>query len=130
MASREEVFTAKILINDQEAESKLKKLETQLEAVKKRRDEALRDGKIDVWKAANKEVDRLSKSIDKQKTLVKGLSDTLDHLSTAKEKELEQVIKAINRQLNSGAVERNSKEWNHLNSVLKDTKHELQVIRS
>ena len=63
MASREEVFTAKILINDQEAESKLKKLETQLEAVKKRRDEALRDGKIDVWKAANKEVDRLSKSI-------------------------------------------------------------------
>ena len=130
MASREEVFTAKILINDQEAESKLKKLETQLEAVKKRRDEALRDGKIDVWKAANKEVDRLSKSIDKQKTLVKGLSDTLDHLSTAKEKELEQVIKAINRQLNSGAVGRNSKEWNHLNSVLKDTKHELQVIRS
>ncbi len=69
MASREEVFTAKILINDQEAESKLKKLETQLEAVKKRRDEALRDGKIDVWKAANKEVDRLSKSIDKQTRL-------------------------------------------------------------
>lgn len=130
MASREEIFTAKILINDQEAENRLKKMEQQLAAVKKRRDEALRDGKIDVWKAANKEVERLSKGIDKQKTLVQGLNKSLDNLSTAKQKELEQVVKAINKQLNSGAVERNSKEWRALNATLQDTKRELRLIKT
>ena len=129
MASREEIFTAKILINDQEAENKLKKMEQQLAVLKKRRDEALRDGKIDVWKAANKEIERLSKNIDKQKTLVQGLNHTLDDMSTAKQKELEQVVKAVNRQLNSGAVKRNSKEWSDLNEVLKQARSELKRIR-
>ena len=77
MASREEIFTAKILINNEEVVNKLKKMEQELEVVKKRRDAALRDGKIDVWKACNKEIDKMSKAIEKQKTLVKGLNDTL-----------------------------------------------------
>lgn len=130
MASREEIFTAKIQINNQEAERKLKKMQQQLEVVKQRRDQALRDGKIDVWKAANKEIDRLSKSIDKQKTLVQGLNHTLDSMSTAKQKELEQVIKAINARLNSGSVERNSKEWQHLNSVLRSAREEMARIKA
>ena len=70
MASREEIFTAKILINDQEAENKLKKMEQQLAVLKKRRDEALRDGKIDVWKAANKEIERLNDVIKDKEQLI------------------------------------------------------------
>ena len=129
MATREQVYTAKILINDQEAENKLKKMETQLEALKKKRDKAWKSDKMDVWKAASKEIDQLNKKIDKQRTLVHGLNHTLDSMSTAKQKELEATVKAINRQLNSGAVERNSKEWKALNEVLKDTKSELGRIK-
>ena len=129
MASREETFAAKILINDGEATSKLKRMEEQLAAVKKRRDEALRDGKIDVWKAANKEVDRLSKAIEKQKLLIDGMDHALRNMSTANQKELEQLIKAINKELSSGHVKRNSKEWEELNATLRNTKKELRLVK-
>ena len=99
MASREETFTAKILVNDSEATSKLQKLQQQLEAVKKRRDEALRDGKIDVWKAANKEADKLEKAVTRQKQLIDGLDHSLRNMSTANQKELETLVKSINKEL-------------------------------
>ena len=130
MASREEIFSAVIKLNDQEATSKLKKMETQLTALKKRRDEALQHGKIDVWKAANKEIDKLEGKIKKQNQLIGTMNHTLDSLSTAKQKELEQIVKDINRHLNSGAVERNSKEWKELNECLRQARHELSIIRS
>lgn len=130
MASREEIFSAVIKLNDHEAISKLQKMETQLAALKKRRDEALQQGRVDVWKAANKEIDKLEVKVKKQNQLIGTMNHTLDSLSTAKQKELEQIIKDINRHLNSGAVERNSKEWKELNECLKQTKHELQIIKS
>ena len=129
MASREETFTAKILVNDSEASSKLEKLKQQLADVKKRRDAALRDGEIDVWKAANKEVDRLTRSVEKQELLIHGLDHALRGMSTANQKELELLVKSINKELASGHVERNSKEWEHLNESLKKAKHELRLIR-
>ena len=129
MASREEIYTAKILINDKDAEVKLKNLKQQLETLKRRRDEAFRDGKIDVWKALNREIKETDKNIAKQTTLVQGLNRALDNMSTAKQKELKQVTKAINKQLNSGNIERNSREWKHLNATLQDTKRELRIIK-
>ena len=87
MASREEIYTAKILINDKDAEVKLKNLKQQLETLKRRRDEAFRDGKIDVWKALNREIKETDKNIAKQTTLVQGLNRALDNMSTAKQKE-------------------------------------------
>lgn len=130
MASREEIFSAVIKLNDQEATIKLKKMETQLAALKKRRDEALQKGKIDVWTAANKEIDKLEVKIKKQNQLIGTMNHTLDSLSTAKQKELEKIIRDINRHLNSGAVERNSKEWHELNECLKQTRQELRTIKA
>ena len=71
----------------------------------------------------------MSKAIEKQKTLVKGLNDTLDDMSTAKQKELKEVIKAINRELDSGHVQRGSKEWRHLNATLRETQRQLRLVR-
>lgn len=130
MASREEIFSAVIKLNDQEATSKLEKMKTQLAALKKRRDDALQNGRIDVWTAANKEIDKLEVKIKKQEQLIGTMNHTLDSLSTAKQKELEQIIRDINRHLNSGAVERNSEEWKELNECLKQTKKELRTIKA
>ena len=129
MASREEVFTAVIRMNDEEAKKKLDNMKKQLEAVKRRRDEALREGSVDVWKAANREAEKLTANIRKQEQALHAMNHTLGSLSTANQKELEQIIKTINRHLKSGAVERNSEEWKHLNESLKITKAELKAIR-
>ena len=110
MASREEVFTAVIRINDQEVQSKINKLERQIDVLKKRKDEALREGRLDVWKAAGKEIESLEKKANKLRSQAQAMNHTLGSLSTARQKELEQIIKSINNHLNSGAVERNSKE--------------------
>lgn len=130
MATREEIFTAKIMINDAEAENKLQKMKQHLAELKKKRDEAFANDNVTLWKTLDKEINSVSKKIDKQETLVKGLNHTLDKMSTAKQKELKQVIAAINKQLDSGAVERNSKQWKDLNAVLKDAKSELHKIRA
>lgn len=130
MATREEIFTAKIMINDAEAENKLQKMKQHLAELKKKREEAFANDNVTLWKTLDKEINSVSKKIDKQETLVKGLNHTLDKMSTAKQKELKQVIAAINKQLDSGAVERNSKQWKDLNAVLKDAKSELHKIRA
>lgn len=129
MATREEIFSAVIKINDKEAKDKLGQMAKQMEKLKKRRDEALASGNLDLWKSLGKEMDKLSNSMKKQDTLAQGLNKAMNNLSTAKQKELEQIIRTINRHLNSGAVERNSQEWKALNESLKDAKKELRLIK-
>lgn len=129
MATREEIFSAVIKINDKEAKDKLEQMAKQMEKLKKRRDEALASGNLDLWKSLGKEMDKLSNSMKKQDTLAQGLNKAMNNLSTAKQKELEQIIRTINRHLNSGAVERNSQEWKALNESLKDAKKELRLIK-
>ena len=108
---------------------KLNTMKQQLKTLRKTRDKALNEGDVDVFKKASKEIDRLDKKVKKQETLVRGLNHTMESLSTAKQKELNALIGAINQKLNSGAVERNSKEWKVLNDKLKEVKKELRNVR-
>lgn len=128
MATREQIYKATILINSEQAQNNIKKLETQLEEVKKRRDKALVEGKIDVWKATNKEIDSINKKLEKQRSIVMAQSKTIENISTAKAKELKNLIGQINKELDSPHIKKGSEEWKALVAVLKDAKTELKEI--
>lgn len=128
MATREQIYKATILINSEQAQNNIKKLETQLEEVKKRRDKALVEGKIDVWKATNKEIDSINKKLEKQRSIVMAQSKTIENISTAKAKELKNLIGQINKELDSPHIKKGSEEWKALVAVLKDAKTELKEL--
>ena len=63
------MYRASILINSEQAENKIDTLKKQIAEVKARADKAFAEGKVDVWKAANKEAESLKKKLDKQERL-------------------------------------------------------------
>ena len=128
MATKEQIYKATILINSEQAQNNIAKLEKQLDEVKKRRDKALTEGKIDVWKAANKEIDSINKKLEKQRSIVTAQSKTIENISTAKAKELKTLITQINKELDSPHIQKGSDEWKALVAVLKDAKTELKEI--
>jgi len=128
MATREQVYKATILINSEQAQNNIKKLESQMQEVEKRRDKALSEGKIDVWRAANKEIDSINKKLEKQRSIALAQTETIENMSTAKVKELRSLIAQINKELDSPHIKRGSEEWIALVAVLKDAKTELKEI--
>lgn len=128
MATKEQVYRASILINSEQAENKIATLKKQIADVKARADKAFTEGKIDVWKAANKEAEALKKKLDKQERLAHGFSETMKNLSTAKAKELKGLIGQINRELDSPLIKKGNQEWNDYVAVLKDAKKELREL--
>lgn len=75
------------------------------------------------WKKANKEIDAIRKNSD-------NLTAAMNNISTAKPKELRKMLNAINRELESDAVKRGSKEWDMYNQQLVRVKAELAKINA
>lgn len=128
MATKEQVYRASILINSEQAENKIANLKKQIADVKARAGKAFAEGKIDVWKAANKEAESLQRKLEKQEKLAHGFSETMKNLSTAKAKELRGLISQINKELDSPLVKKGSQQWNDYVAVLKDAKKELKEL--
>ncbi len=125
MATREQIYKASILINSEQAENKIGTLKKQIADVKAMGEKAFAQGKLDIWKAANKEAESLTKKLQKQEKLAHGFSETIKNLSTAKEKELRELIKQINKELNSPLIKKGSEEWKTYVAVLKEAKKQL-----
>lgn len=63
------------------------------------------------------------------KTSAQKISSVLNNLKTSSYKELQQTIKAINKELRSGAVARNTDEWKQLNKYLRQCRNQLNFIK-
>lgn len=63
------------------------------------------------------------------KTSAQKISSVLNNLKTSSYKELQKTIKAINNELRSGAVARNTDEWKQLNKYLRQCRNQLNFIK-
>lgn len=75
------------------------------------------------WKKANKEIAAIQKNSD-------NLNAAMKNLSTATPKELRNLLKQINRELDSGNVQRGSAAWNAYNQQLVKVNTELAKIKA
>ena len=126
MASNTQTFNGRILLDDKLARQTLGLLQKQLEQVKKKKTEAFKKG--DDVKPFNAEINRLNASIKALQTNQEAVNKTLNNMSSASYKELSLTMRALQKQLRSGVVERNSEEWKMLQQKLKEVKREMDAI--
>lgn len=128
MASHEQIYTTKILLNSEQATKEIDKLDKKVKELKKRRkDIDPLDSKA--IQAANKEIEKQEKKLGVMRNRLTGINKALDDMSAAGPKQLKDTIKEINKLLDSGTVERGSKQWKSLTAALKEANTELQKIK-
>ena len=128
MATSTDTHVSRVILDTKDAKERLNELETKLREVKKARDDAYAKG--DSTTALERQVKRLNAEINNYKTSQQQVNDILKNLSSASYKELQLVAKALNKELKSGAIERNSQEWKLLNEQLKRVRGEMASINS
>lgn len=130
MASQQQIYETKILLNSEQAKKEITALEKKVEDLKRKRQQALDAGDTKSWQKLNKEVDKHESKLKAMQGRLERINKTLDNMSTAGPKELKDTIKDINALLNSGAIERGSAQWDSLTASLKQANTELAKIKN
>ena len=128
MANNTQTFIGRVLLDDKQAKQTIGLLEKQLEQVKQKKIDAFKKGED--TGAFDKEIKRINASLNTLRTSQERVNRTLGNLSSASYKELSVTMKAVQKQLRSGAVERNSEEWKRLQQKLKEVKLEMAAINN
>ena len=128
MANRTDTFTTQIFLNDSQAKNKISQLEKDIKRLREEQIQAANAGNWDKFKEVKKDLKDATKEFNAMQTSSQKISHVLNNLSGASIKDIRQTIRAINKELNSGTIERGSKQWNFLNEQLKKCKAEIQSI--
>ena len=128
MATNTDTHVSRVILDTKEAKDRLNELEQKLKEVRKAKDDAYSKGESIT--AFERQIKRLKAEIDNYSTSQQKVNQILKNLSSASYKELQVVAKALNKELKSGAIERNSKEWKKLQGQLKDVRAEMQRINN
>ena len=128
MATIRDVAEVLIKIDDKEAKAKMPELEKRAEALKTKWEECLKNDDHKGLKEAEKDLRKVYREMDNLQKRTMDVDKAMQHLSTATPKELKRIMEQINRELNSGAIKRGTKEWDEYNDKLKQVKAELKKI--
>lgn len=122
-------FRAEIELNSRQAQSDLKKLEEQQKRMVEQQKALYSSSSAKNHQLAadmQKDIDALNTKIREQKKYINGLSASVKDLSQASYKELAATVKALNKELRSGRVGRNSREYKALADRIKACRAEMQ----
>lgn len=122
-------YTTKIFLNDSQAENKLTKLKDQIKQLCDEKAKALNAGDMSSFKKAEKNIRACEKEMKVLSTTSQSVDRVLSNLSDSSIKDIQRTIKAINKELSDGSIERNTNEWKFLNEQLKRAKDELRAIK-
>lgn len=128
MATNTDTHISRVILDTKEAKDKLKELQKKLEDVKKAKEEAYAKGESTT--ALEKQIKRLNAEANAYMTTQQKVNQILKNLSSASYKDLQTVAKALNRELKSGAIKRNSEEWKKLQGQLQQVRTEMQRINN
>ena len=122
-------YTTTIFLNDEQAVNRLNELQKSVDRYRKAKQQALIDGDDKAFKTANKQIRECEKEMKALSTTAQNVDRVLNNLSTASVKDIRSTIRAINKELDSGAVQRGTKEWDYFQKKLKECKEELKGIQ-
>ena len=128
MATNTDTHISRVILDTKEAKDKLKELQKKLEDVKKAKEEAYAKGESTT--ALERQIKRLNAEANAYMTTQQKVNQILKNLSSASYKDLQTVAKALNRELKSGAIKRNSEEWKKLQGQLQQVRTEMQHINN
>ena len=128
MATIRDVAEVLIKIDDKEAKTKMPELEKRAEALRTKWEGCFKNGDTKGMKDTGKELRKVYREMDSLQKRTMDVDNAMQHLSTATPKELRKIMAQINRELESGAIQRGTKEWDEYNGKLKQVKTELKKI--
>ena len=128
MATSTDTHISRVILDTKEAKDRLNDLEKKLKELKKARDEAYAKGESTT--ALERQIKRIEAEANNYRTTQDKVNKTLKNLSSASYKELQIIAKALNKELRSGAIKRNSEEWKRLQQQLKSVKREMAAINN
>ena len=131
MSGNYQEYISKIFLNDEQAKDKIEKLRKDIEGYREAKKKALSMGGEEGDKAfakAEKNIKKAEAQIKKLSTTAQAINDVLGDINGSSVRELKMTMAAINKELASGRVERNSKEWKALNHQLRLVRTELKNI--
>lgn len=123
-----DIKTIQLIVNSEQATKRLDGLKAKLIQIKQKKDEAFEKGDASAFDLYSKELRKTQKEISKVETRAEGMARTLRNLDKATPKQLRATLNELTKQLNSGKVERGSKEWNTLTDAIKRTNEELKMV--
>lgn len=118
-----------LALNTEQATKKLSEITTKLESVQRLKQQAFERGDAKAYALYTSEAKKLERQQERLVSRTQTVEKTLQNLNKATPKDLQNTIREINRQLNSGSIERGSKEWNTLTAAMAQAKTELQKIK-
>lgn len=116
-------------VNDQQTREKLDKLETKVKDLRQKFTEAFRKGDTRAINDISRQLIKTNKEIENLRLNAANIRAAMVKLNEASPRQLQQTIKMINAELNSGRVKRGSKEWDSYISQLKRVQRELNGVR-
>ncbi len=122
--------TVNIHVNNQEAEQKVSELSARARQLRQEFAEAVRIGDKGTIAKTEKELRKVNKELNNATLRAARIRDAMKHLSQATPKELQNTLKFINQELNSGAVKRGTKEWKAYQEQIKQVNAELKKIQA
>lgn len=125
-----EIKTIQLLVNSEQAAKRLDDLKARLVTIKQKKDEAFEKGDATAFALYSKEMTKTQREIAKVETKAQTLTRALHNLDKATPKELRKTIKQLTDELNSGKIQRGSKEWNTLTSAIREAKEALRNVNN
>lgn len=126
--SNTETFAAEIKINSQDAVKKVQLLTKELEREKEALNAMTREGSAASSKAiaeTKKRIKELTTEIDNQNRITQGLNKSVRELSDMSYKELQRTMRALQKELRSGDIEKGSEEWEKYGKRIRECKAEM-----
>ena len=123
-----DIKTVELIVNSDQAKAKLEELNKKLDTMKQKREDALNRGDSKALSVYTREVSKIEKEIQRTETRAKGMSKALANLDKSTPHELQRTLRELTRELNSGKIERGSKEWDALTEAIRSTKDALRDV--
>ena len=124
-----EKATVELQVNGEQAKQELKALEGTAIRLQQEINAAYAAGDIKKMKKLQKELDTTNRQLKMMRTNTVNINEAMKNLSDKSPKDLQNMLKAINRELNSGRVTRGSTEWKIYQKQLKAVKTEMAKLR-
>ena len=125
-----DIKTIQLLVNSEQAAKRLDDLKSRLVTIKQKKDDAFEKGDATAFALYSKEMAKTQREIAKVETKAQTLTRALHNLDKATPKELRKTIKQLTDELNSGKIQRGSKEWNTLTGAIREAKEALRNVNN
>ncbi len=125
-----DIKTIELIINNEQAKKRLEELKVKFEDLKVKREKALNAGDSKGLEVYTREMRKVEKEMQRIETRANVMSKALRNLDESAPNELQRTIRELQRELNSGKVERGSDEWESLTLAIRETKQELANVNT